>query len=60
MNNLTETIPHFREVWPEAEFGTSGMSVEEEMDSVRDILLNPAAGQLTHIKAFFNPLQSIL
>lgn len=35
---------HFREVWPGAEFGSSGMSVDEEMDGVRDILLNQAAG----------------
>ena len=43
--NLTHTpSPHFREVWPGAEFGSSGMSVDEEMDGVREILLNPAAG----------------
>ena len=36
----------FREVWPGAEFGSSGMSVDEEMDGVRDILLNTAVGRL--------------
>ena len=35
-----------REVWPGAEFGSSGMSVDEEMDGVRDILLNTAVGGL--------------
>lgn len=35
-----------REVWPGEEFGQDGMSVDEEMESVRDILLNPAAGEV--------------
>ena len=43
---------YFREVWPEVEFGGSGMSVDEEMDGIRDILLNPAAGDPTTSKHF--------
>ncbi len=38
-----------REVWPGAEFGSSGMSVDEEMDGIRDILLNTAVGGLNFL-----------
>lgn len=33
-----------REVWPGAEFGTPGISVDEELDIMREILYNPVAG----------------
>ena len=32
-------------MWPDDEFGSEGMTVEEEMETVRAILLNPAAGE---------------
>lgn len=31
-------------MWPGEEFGSPGLSVDEEMDIIRDILLNPVAG----------------
>ena len=34
-----------REVWPGAEFGTAGVSVDEEMEIMREILYNPVAGR---------------
>ena len=43
----------FREVWPGVEFGSSGMAVDEEMDGVRDILLNTAVGGLKLNNNFF-------
>lgn len=33
-------------MWPGVEFGNSGLSVDEEMDGVREILLNTAVGGL--------------
>lgn len=33
-----------RGVWPGEEFGNPGLSVDEEMDLMRNILLNPVAG----------------
>ena len=39
-------VLYSREVWPGVEFGSSGMSVDDEMDGVRDILLNTAVGGL--------------
>lgn len=38
-----------REVWPGAEFGSSGMSVDEEVEGIRDILINTAVGGLKFI-----------
>ena len=44
-HNHQITIIIHREVWPEAEeFGGSGISVDEEMEVMRNILLNPVAG----------------
>ena len=40
---------YYREVWPGAEFGSSGMSVDEEVEGIRDILLNTAVGGLNFI-----------
>ena len=37
-----------REVWPGAEFGSSGMSVDDEIDGIRDILLNTSVGGLIY------------
>ena len=34
-----------REVWPGEEFGSPGVSVDDEMEIMREILFNPAAGQ---------------
>ena len=34
-----------REVWPGAEFGSHGISVDDEMEVVKEILFNPAAGE---------------
>ena len=34
-----------REVWPGDEFGHEGMTVDEEMETIRAILLNPVAGE---------------
>ena len=33
-----------REVWPGAEFGESGIFVDEEVEVMREILYNPVAG----------------
>jgi len=38
-----------REVWPDDVFGHSGMSADEELDTIKSILFNPAAG-LQHQK----------
>ena len=34
-----------RTVWPDDVFGRGGMSVEEEMEAIKNILFNPAAGE---------------
>ena len=34
-----------RGVWPGAEFGNPGLTVDEEMDVMRDVLFNPVAGE---------------
>ena len=33
-----------REVWPNDVFGSDGVSVDEEMELIRNILLDPSAG----------------
>lgn len=38
-----------REVWPDDVFGHSRMSADEELDTIKSILFNPAAG-LQHQK----------
>lgn len=43
---ICEILLYSREVWPEAEFGSSGMSVDDEIDGIRDILLNTSVGGL--------------
>ena len=38
-------------MWPGAEFGDPGISVDDEMDVMKAILFNPAAG-ICHIPIF--------
>ena len=38
--------PFCREVWPDDVFGRDGMPVDEELDVIKEILLNPQSGQL--------------
>ena len=34
-----------RAIWADDVFGRDGMSVEEEMEAIKNILFNPAAGE---------------
>lgn len=43
--SFPSSLPASREVWPDDAFGGSGMSVEEELDTIKAILFNPAAGE---------------
>ena len=38
-----------REVWPGEEFGTPGISVDDEVDIIRTILFNTSAGWFLNI-----------
>ena len=44
LNMFSIFPPPFREVWPDDAFGHSGMSADEEVDTIKSILFNPAAG----------------
>ena len=34
-----------REVWPDDVFGCHGISVDDELEVIRSILMNPSAGK---------------
>ena len=34
-----------REVWPDEEFGSNGMTTEEEVESLQRLLFNPSSGE---------------
>ncbi len=49
-----------REVWPGEEFGTPGLSVDEEMEVMQSILYNTTAGELAHSHSHSRPVPMFL
>ncbi len=44
-------------MWPGEEFGAPGIAVDEEMDVMRELLMNPVAGMLISIVMLMRPVE---